>query len=435
MKRTYLLSLLAVICIVGVSSAEPLTLRAAGLEALERHPDIDVAHYTVDIERARLKQRQAPFYPTVLASAGYTRAQDTTDNNLSASVSGVQTLADFGKRRNRSRQQERQLQASLERQEGTVQRLLSQVATAYLSLNRDQQLVTIQDSNIRWSRLRLKEAKSRGLDRTLAESDLSAARLGKLNAVNARKISQVQLGNAMGRGTICTDKVAAAFFDMPDWDGDQAQEIAMEQRPELRAARAETRAAQSGLKANQAEYRPNLSAVADYGYLNLGLPQELDQWRVGVQLSFPIWNEPLLSGAIEQAEAEVNRREALARSLELSISGQVNASLVNVRQTRLQVYQNQRNVLGAYQTFIETWAHYRAGRGTSRDVSNAQRDVITSQTALVSNAFAHQQALVQLYLDTGQLSLEVLPDDKTSLSNSINRNLSPLRRELPTRSE
>lgn len=411
--------------------AEPLTLREAALESLSKHPSLDVAHYSVEIQRARFKQLQAPFYPTVLGRSGFSRNQASSQNNLSSSVSAVQTLADFGKRRNNSKEQELLTQASQYNLDATAQGLISQVAIAFLALNRDQQLVGIQEANVRWSNTRLIEADSRALDQTLAKSDLSAAQLSLLNAKNARKISQVQLGNTMGRKKAYLQEVAAAFFEVPSWSEEHAQQMALQHRPQVLSARAQRGAAHAATKAARAGFRPTVNAVGSYGFQNLGLSQELNLWNLGVELSIPIFNQQLLSGGVDQAKAAKARQEAVLRALELSVTGEVNQSLVNTQQTQLQVYQNQRNVLGAYHTFIETWAAYRAGRGDARDVSNAQRDLVASQATLVSTAFAHQQAILALYLDTGQLSLEVLPDDPTPLSHSINRYLSPKRIELP----
>ena len=99
------------------------------------------------------------------------------------------------------------------------------------------------------------------------------------------------------------------------------------------------------------------------------------------------------------------------------MAGEVQTALVNLETTRLRVHAVHRAVLQAYQTFILTWTSYRLGKSSARDVSNAQRDLISSLTTQNSVYTDLQLAELELLRSTGRLAVDSLPSETGTKRN------------------
>jgi outer membrane protein TolC len=403
--------------------AQPLSLRQAGQSALDSHPNGREAQARVAADRARYGQSQAPFYPTLMASASYLTNDQRDEGERSFEQSeglnlvGSQLLADFGKRRNSSRQAELSYQATEQANQAVRQTLLNNVARAYFELLSSAQAVAIQKEALRLARLRRQEAE--GMlsgsnlkateDLSLAEADISNIVVDLIEAETAERNARVRLGTAMGRGEPWRGPVLTCAMPSPEWEEQSALQLARESRPDLLDARLRTEAAERGIKLAQASYWPDLYATAGYGYLDKGLRPQDYLWEVRLNLSFPILNEPLLSETVALARAETEQARAREDGRLNEVDGQVQTALVNVRASQQKTRAAHRATMKAYKNFTLTWTAYRLGRGSARDVSNSQRDLIRALASQNQIFTEYQLALVEMHRATGQLSLEVLP--------------------------
>ena len=187
-------------------------------------------------------------------------------------------------------------------------------------------------------------------------------------------------------------------------------ELARNQRPEVKAAARVVESARADVAAAQAEYLPNLSVGANYSFYNRQMPLYLNAWRAGVDLTFPILNEPFLSESVALADAQQHTAEAQLKLLELQVDQEVENSDVNARMALKRVRQAELASLRALRSFVEIWSLYRTGSGTGREVSNAQRDLIEAQRNAVDTEFQVRISTLELYRSAGQLDLQVLKD-------------------------
>ena len=430
MVNVSLILILVASLLVLPVTAEPLSLQEAGRRALDNNPQGRESKARVGADRARFGQSQAPFYPTIRAESEYLNDEKREDQVKSyeedrgVSLVATQLLTDFGKRRYSSKQAELSYQATEKANEAVAQSLLNDVARAYFVALSSAQSVYIQQEALRLARLRQIEAQSlfnqgkRPLeDLSLAESDVSAIVVDLLEAEGVERNARVRLGNAMGMAETYKGPLVKCSMPARDWRLDLAMETAQESRPDLADARLRTQSAESGIGAAKSSYWPNLSVSAEYDFLDKGVTPQDYLWEVRLNLSFPILNEPFLSSSVALAEAQTEQARAREDARSNDVAGEVQTALVNLETTRLRVHAVHRAVLQAYQTFILTWTSYRLGKSSARDVSNAQRDLISSLTTQNSVYTDLQLAELELLRSTGRLAVDSLPSETGTKRN------------------
>jgi len=410
--------------------AEPLSLQAAGRTALENNPIGREARARVEADRARFGQSQAPFYPQVSADFGYLTdhkredGESSFDQERGLSLSASQLLADFGKRRHSSKQAELAYEATEKANQAVSQSLIDRAARAYFRALSTAQSVFIQKESLRLARARQTEAqrlfdeKKRPLeDLSLAESDVSSTVVKLIEAEGSERRARVQLANAMGLASSYQGSLVNCSMPRRDWELELALRTAQASRPDLADARLRTKSAISGVEAARARYRPDLSVSAGYGFLDTGFTPQDYLWEVRLNLSVPILNEPLLSETVALAEAQSDQAEAREQARFNDVASEVQVALVALNATRLKTLAAHRTVLRAYQTFTLTWTSYRLGKGSARDVSNAQRDLIQAMMTQNSVYTDLQLAELEMLRSTGQLAVESLPAETGEARN------------------
>lgn len=401
---------------------QPLSLRQAGELTLSNNPTGHESQARVQADRARWGQSQAPFYPTITAATGYLTNDQREDGEISyeqdinIDLVGSQLLADFGKRRNSSDQARLNYEATQQANMAVQQSLLDKTARAYFGALSAAQAVFIQKESLRLARLRMEEAQTlydrrkRPLeDLSLAESDISAIVVALIDAEAAERSARVMLANAMGMARSYDGPLLNCTLPYEALELTPALATAFEARPDLADARLRSSSAQSGVWASQAAYRPDIYVTAAYGFLDKGVTPQDYLWEVRLNLSFPILNEPFLSESVNLAEAEKAQAVARQQTKENDVSSEVQRALIEARGNQMKASASRRSVLKAYSTFILTWTSYRLGKGSARDVSNAQRD-LTSALNTQNTVFTELQlSVIEVYRSTGQLTVAVLP--------------------------
>lgn len=420
-----LLRLIVGILLLSVLSgqAEELSLYQVALRALQQHPDQNLAQAQLDGAKAGVKQTSAAFYPSFDGVVSYRPQKSLVGSSSSPvvfrgfndyylSAVGSQTLFDSGRRKHRSRSADLNEAAFSHLREDTVQSRLEQAAQAFFQLAFALERLRLEEQNIGLSQMRLDNALSKqegpscAPDQALSQADLSLAESRYLEAQNAEEIARIALAGAMGEAE--PYRGALQEHRLPDNlpQADEVLDRACQLRPDLLAATARAQAAESRVKAARADYRPKLDLSAGYQVYSTDPSLNLRAWRLGLDLSFPIFKDPQLSGAVDQALAAREQAEARQRLLELRINTEVQSSFLNAQLLKRRVEQARLAADQAYNSFQLTWNQYQNGNGTCRSVSIAQRDYLDAQRNALAVELQYQLALLQKYRSSGTLSLE-----------------------------
>ncbi len=178
------------------------------------------------------------------------------------------------------------------------------------------------------------------------------------------------------------------------------------QRPDIKAAEAQIRAAERTLAAARAERLPSLSVNADYGVIGENPAQSHGTFSVAGTLSIPIWQGGRTEGDIEQANAALAQRRAELEDLRSRVESEVRNAFLDLQTATSQVEVARQNLDVTRETLTLTRQRFDAGITDSVEVSQAQSSVASAELDYINSVFAHNVAKLSLARAAGRLSGE-----------------------------
>lgn len=418
--------LLIWVCLTLSAGAETLSLAEAVAAAAGRHPDLTAADQQVKVQEYSVLGAKATRFPNLTGSSSYNRSgtdgQAGSQNviregiveNFGVSVNLRQRLYDFGRTRHTVNAAEGRLLATLADREETLQQLILTVAESYYSALREAQSVEINKANLANAENQLRQAEGfleagtrAKIEVVRAQADVANARVGLIQAENAKKKALVALAQAIGLAEPDPEwELAFEALPIPD-ERVEVTRQAMERRPTLLALQARVGAAESDVSAARAEYYPQLSASSSYSWSDVRFFPDQTRWNVGLNLEFPIFNEPLLTSQIGRASAGLEALKAQQDSLENQISREVAEAWLNLDESQQRFEATEIAERAAEESFRLATERYRVGVGNTVEVSDAQRLLVQARAQRLQARFDVQLAVARLYRALGRLGLEV----------------------------
>jgi len=228
--------------------------------------------------------------------------------------------------------------------------------------------------------------------------ELVRAQVDSLRQHNALRTAQLELGRRVGAAgpvdatPLDTLPAAALPVSLP-----QALQIALDQGPQYRAARANENSAAAALHAQRGDYLPVLSVGGLHQRYDTRLfPGAANISSVTFSLSFPLWNNG--QREIEVSRARVNRdvARAIREDLERVVRRDVTASYDGYQVTAAAVELALVGVTVASQTYRMQELRYRSGASTILDLLDSQVDLAEAEAGLVQARYLNRLALAQL---------------------------------------
>ncbi len=323
----------------------------------------------------------------------------TERNSYSASVSLDQHIYDFGRTGNNMRfakAYEQYYQHNLFNQRNLV---IANVSDKYFQLLKAKKLLGVYEEAVRHAEENLEYNQTMlnvGL-KSQAEIYQARVNLGNqktqlINQENNIELAEADLNNAMGRSPETPVEVAEDLPMplSPDYNFEEAVDIALEKNERLKAVEQELRAAEYAIRAAKARYAPSINARASYNRNNDELDRVyttvLDEdftatLGAGIDLN-------IFRGLADKAEIQ---RQKLQHEITLEkLKEEKRILLTDIRQyfLLLQSFQDIINInrenLDAYQENLRLQQEKRrVGSGTELEVMQAQVDVVQAQETLV----------------------------------------------------
>ncbi len=228
--------------------------------------------------------------------------------------------------------------------------------------------------------------------------ELVRVQVDSLRQHNALRTAQLELGRRVGAAgpvdatPLDTLPAAALPVSLP-----QALQIALDQGPQYRAARANENSAAAALHAQRGDYLPVLSVGGLHQRYDTRLfPGAANISSVTFSLSFPLWNNG--QREIEVSRARVNRdvARAIREDLERVVRRDVTASYDGYQVTAAAVELALVGVTVASQTYRMQELRYRSGASTILDLLDSQVDLAEAEAGLVQARYLNRLALAQL---------------------------------------
>lgn len=392
--------------------------------ALDNNRDLRIAALNVDAFRAQYRIQRSALFPAVDAGGGANRQRipgsmsptgdSTINSQYSANLGTTAWELDFFGRLGSLRDQALETYfASAQAQRSTQLSLISSVATAWLSLQADQEtlalvrdtLATYQDS------LNLVERRyNAGVATSL---ELQQAR----TAVNGAKVSlaqferqSVQSRNALNLllGAKPSANIASAvplshfkFADLPV--GLPAH--LLQRRPDILRAEHELKAANANIGAARAAFFPSISLTANAGSLSPDLSGLFDggsgSWLFMPSINIPIFNAGRLRANLDYSEIQKDIHVARYEKTIQTAFQEVADGLIERTTYKQQLAASDELVKSSVDYYLLADRRYSEGIDDQLAVLDAQRLLFDAKQKRITTQFAQLVSEINLYKALG----------------------------------
>ncbi|HEY5940211.1 MAG TPA: TolC family protein [Gemmatimonadales bacterium] len=277
--------------------------------------------------------------------------------------------------------------------------------SAYYDVLVNQELLRVNRERARRAREGLGVARARVSSGAAVQTDslqlvleLVRAQVDSLRQHIALRTAQLELGRRVGAdgpvGAVPLDTLPAAPLpvSLP-----QALQIALDQGPQYRTARANESSAEAALKSERGEYLPVLSVGGLHQRFDTQIfPGAENISSVTFSLSFPLWNNG--QREINVTRARVNRdvARAIRDDLERVVRRDVTASYDGYEAAAAAVELALVGVNVAGQTYRMQELRYRSGASTILDLLDSQVDLAEAEAGLIQARYVNRLALARL---------------------------------------
>jgi outer membrane protein TolC len=238
------------------------------------------------------------------------------------------------------------------------------------------------------------------LDVTRAQSQLAGIRAQLISARNERDRSQLDLRRALNLSLDAplelTDSLSSAVPDGLALDEPTATARALRDRPDLRAANEQLRAARQTVSAIRSERLPSVSAFGDDGVIGSNASRLLPTYTYGLQLSVPIFDGFRREGRIQEQEAMTRELDVQRRDLEQQATIDVRGALLDLAAAQEEVSASRERLRLAEQEVEQARERFRAGVAGNADVVTAAITLNGARSQYVDVLSALTQARVTL---------------------------------------
>jgi HD-GYP domain-containing protein (c-di-GMP phosphodiesterase class II) len=228
---------------------------------------------------------------------------------------------------------------------------------------------TLAEELLGIARSQLQAGTGTALDVTRAESQRAGVRAQLIAARSERSRTRLDLLRTLGLPLDAALTLADSLDRMPTTDdtpnGNAATARALANRPDLRAADEQLRAAKQGIKALQAERLPSLSAFGDQGVIGQASNRLLPTYDWGIQISVPLFDGFRREGRIEEQRAVAGEADVRRRDLRAQAEVEVRAALLDLTAAREQVDAARERLRLTEQEVAQTRERFAAGVGRS----------------------------------------------------------------------
>jgi multidrug efflux system outer membrane protein len=392
-------------------------LRQLIMLALQGNRDLRVAALNIEQARAQYQVRGADRFPTVNAAVTGSRTPNAAGGITSAYNAGFTVSAweidFFGRLASLKEAALAQYLATEEARKAVQISLVAAVATGYLNLLADEELLAItrqtlatREESLRLSKLRFDNGATSELDYRQAQSLAEAARVALAQQQRQRALDEnalvLLLGQPLPAGFALTGNTAA--LTLPELPAGLPSELLV-RRPDIRQAEQQLLAANANIGAARAAFFPRIALTAGVGSASSHLSNLFSGgswgWTLAPQALLPIFdagrnqaNLESVTAAREVAVAQYEKAIQVAfREVADALAGRATLG------EQLRAQQAQADAEAA--RFNLSDLRYRNGVASYLDLLDAQRALFTARQAVVQTRLAQLQNQVALYKTLG----------------------------------
>jgi outer membrane protein TolC len=370
--------------------------------ALKNHPLILQSDADVAAAVARKGQAQSAWYPTVNVSSGHTestgysttlkRALSTESNFARGDLNWM--LYDFGRTGASVDRADANAAVSRENAATTREDVAFVATVAFYDVLRAEKTLVFRQENLRQQEALHRQASAfyeagvrAKIDVVRAEANLYDARAQLSQAENGVRVARITLLQRIGVDGPAEFWLSGALpeFSLPGTLQDWVAE-AERNRPELRALVEKERAATESLRLARAGYLPYLVGTAGYGYLGEDFPLQ-KTYGFTATLNYPLFSGFETREQAKEALATISstQYEFIETKRRVRLEVEVSAFSVQEAQERLSARKKQRDA--SEENLRLATARYEVGAGDIIEMTDAQAQMVRSETDAINTAF------------------------------------------------
>lgn len=358
--------------------------------ALGNNPQINAAFHDILASDARIKQVWANYFPQLSWQTGYTKIKqlqlsDALGRNLTfnyyilGQVTLQQMLYDFGVTQNQATIKRLDYEAYKTMLSATINDVIYQTKDAYYNLLFAFENRRVAEDTVKKFEMFYNQAKAfyeigmnPKVDVTIAEVNLSNAKLQLIQADNAVNLAVAKLNNVMGVPFIDKYNVQERLKYQPvDVSFNQSVEIAREARPELKLAELKVESANQTMKLVKKSYFPTLSIKGQYQRGGKSWNSNYG-YNIGGYLNFPTINGMLIKNEIKEARYLYDKEIANAKNTQNSIYLEIQNAFLTLEEKKNQMPVAILGVKQAKENYELSYGRYRVGEASPTELKDAQ---------------------------------------------------------------
>lgn len=358
--------------------------------ALGNNPQINAAFHDILASDARIKQVWSNYFPQLSWQTGYTKIKqlqlsDALGKNLTfnyyilGQVTLQQMLYDFGVTQNQATIKRLDYEAYKTTLSATINDVIYQTKDAYYNLLFAFENRRVAEDTVKKFEMFYNQAKAfyeigmnPKVDVTIAEVNLSNAKLQLIQADNAVNLAVARLNNIMGVPFIDKYNVQERLKYQPvDVSFKESVEIAREARPELKLAELKVESANQTLKLVKKSYFPTISIEGQYQRGGKSWNSNYG-YNLGGYLNFPTINGMLIKNEIKEARYLYDKEIANAKNTQNSIYLEIQNAYLTLEEKKNQMPVAILGVKQAKENYELSYGRYRVGEASPTELKDAQ---------------------------------------------------------------
>ncbi len=384
------------------SSQASASVRAERLRALSALlPQLSVdgqqAYESISFKEIGLKLPPIPGFPGLPSTSGGFGYQDAR-LSLKQSIYDAELLNQYRSRRDAER-------ASALNVKDSRDVVVFAVGTAYVqaiaSAARVETARAQLASAVELDRLTTDHVKSEvspEIDSIRAEVERQSAEQRLVNATNRFEKDKLALGRIIGLAIDQDFSVIdpLSYRPLTGITNETATAEALRSRADLRSAEASLHAAESSLRAQKSQRLPTVSVNANYGGAGINVGDFAQVYTVAGTISVPIYTGGRIQADIEQAQADLARREADYEDLKGRVAYDVRIAWLDLSASDSSVRVAQGNTALAQQALTQSKDRYANGVTNYLEVVQAQEAVTLASENYIQSLFSFNVAMISL---------------------------------------
>lgn len=388
--------------------------------ALGNNPQINSAFHDILASDARIKQVWANYFPQLSWQTGYTRIRqlqlsDALGRNLTfnyytlGQITLQQMLYDFGVTQNQATIKRLDYEAYKTTLAGTINDVIYQTKDAYYNLLYAFESKKVAQDTVDKFEMFYNQAKAfyeigmnPKVDVTIAEVNLSNAKLQLIQADNAVNLAVARLNNIMGVPFIDPYNVQERLKYQPvDITFNQSVEIAREARPELKLAEIKVESAKQTMKLVKKSYFPTLSVEGQYQRGGSSWNNNYG-YNFGGYLNFPTINGMLIKNEIKEARYLYDKEIANAKNTQNTIYLEIQNAFLKLQEKKNQMPVAMLNVKQSKENYELSYGRYRVGEASPTELKDAQINYQQAQLSYYNALYQYNSAKAELEKSIGK---------------------------------